>query len=134
MADTTLRRGRAGPATARRRSRAGAIWAKAVAVLVAGAGLLLLFGRGRPILLDGGWYDVFAGLALLVAGIGLWELRRAGFVLCLLVWIAALAWAAWDVGADPEALAMRLAVPTALLLAVLTALPFLDARRGTRRR
>lgn len=78
--------------------------------------------------LGGSFYYVLAGLALIVAGALIGRLDRRGAALYLIVWLATLGWAVWEVGFDPLQLIPRIVAPTVLLVLIL--LTFLGSYRG----
>ncbi|MBF9034317.1 glucose dehydrogenase [Rhodobacterales bacterium HKCCE2091] len=92
-------------------------------------GLVITAGGVWLIALGGSWYYAPAGIGLLVTGLLLFRGRRAAVPLYLLVWLATLAWAFWEVGTDWWAQVPRLVAPTVVLLLVLLCLPGLTRTR-----
>lgn len=97
-------------------------------------GLFMLGGGAYLIALGGSWYFLLAGLGMAVAGGLLLKRRRSGAVLYLLVFIASIAWALWDVGLAFWPLFSRLMALGALALLVLLALPKLRSSSSVRSR
>lgn len=86
-------------------------------------GIVLAIGGGWLIALGGSFYYLPAGIGLIVAG-GLLILRRLeGAILYLLVFLATLIWAWWEVGTNGWALVPRLVGPAVLLVLALAVSP-----------
>ena len=106
-------------------SRLGRVWAVAVGFLVLLLALPMTAGGIWLIRLGGSWYYALAGLGLLLSGGLLLRRRLAGGWLYLLVWLATLAWAYGEAGADGWALMPRVLAPTIVLVLVVSAMPAL---------
>ena len=90
---------------------------------------LPLLGLGAwLIVLGGSWYYALAGLGLIVVAVLLARRSLAAFWLYLLVWLATLGWAYWEVGLDWWAQVPRVVAPTVLLVVLLLFLPLLGSR------
>ena len=90
-------------------------------------------GGAKLIGAGGSWYYLFAGLALIVAGLAVAQRKLLG------AWIYAGAFvvtalSGLEVGLNGWALVPRLVGPLVLLLLVILSLPVLDANRGRWRR
>ncbi|WP_157220854.1 membrane-bound PQQ-dependent dehydrogenase, glucose/quinate/shikimate family [Flavisphingomonas formosensis] len=94
------------------------IYAIALGWLIALLGGFFLVAGSKLALLGGSIYYGLAGLAMIVSGALLGRRDRRGAMLYLLVWIATLAWAIWEVGLDGLQLIPRLVAPTVLLILV----------------
>jgi quinoprotein glucose dehydrogenase len=92
-------------------------------------GLVLLVGGVWLIALGGSWYYAPAGLGLVATGTLLNRGALAAFWLYLVIWLATLGWAWWEVGADWWAQMPRMLAPTILLILVLLCLPALSRRQ-----
>jgi quinate dehydrogenase (quinone) len=97
-----------------------------VGALLAGLGVQL-------ILLGGSWYYALAGAGLLIVGI-LHILRRpVATWLYIVILLATIAWAIWEVGLDFWPLVPRLIAPAVLAVIALILVPAFPARNGVRR-
>lgn len=105
------------------------IYAQAIGWVVALLGGFFLVAGAELAWLGGSIYYVLAGLAMIVSGALVGRGDRRGQILFLLLWLATLVWAVWEVGFDGLQLIPRVVAPTILLLLVL--LPLIG--RGTRR-
>jgi quinoprotein glucose dehydrogenase len=103
----------------------------AVVLLV---GLILTLGGAQLIAVGGSWYYFFAGLLLIVSGLGIAQRRALGAWIYALAFVITMLWAFWEVGLNGWALVPRLVGPIVLLLLVILSLPVLDAERGKGRR
>jgi len=92
----------------------------AIALIVGGAWLRALGGSG---------YYFLAGIGLFVTGILLWKRRIEGAYLYLLIFLATLIWAWWEVGADGWALVPRVVGPAVLLVLTMAVTPTLRLNR-----
>ncbi|WP_118135531.1 glucose dehydrogenase [Oceanicella sp. SM1341] len=125
-ADTAASRGQA-------RRGGWRLAARCLAAVLALIGLVLAAGGIWLIALDGSWYYAPAGLGLVLVAVLLWRQEMAALQLYLLVWLATVAWAFWEVGTDWWAQVPRLVAPTVILLAMLVMLPALGRRRAPAR-
>ncbi|MCK1478840.1 membrane-bound PQQ-dependent dehydrogenase, glucose/quinate/shikimate family [Bradyrhizobium sp. 197] len=106
--------------------------APVVGVIMAVIGIVLLIGGAWLISLHGSPYYLCAGIGLIVSGILLVMRKSEGALLYLLVFLATLAWAYWEVGINGWALVPRVVGPAVLLLLTLIVSPTLtSSRRGT---
>jgi quinoprotein glucose dehydrogenase len=92
-------------------------------------GLALAIGGGWLIALGGSFYYLFAGIGLIVSGVMILQKRMEGALLYLLVFLATLVWAGWEVGTNGWALVPRLVGPALLLILTLAVSPTLRRRR-----
>jgi quinoprotein glucose dehydrogenase len=102
--------------------------------VVALIGIILALGGAKLIVLGGSWYYLFAGLALIVAGLAIGQHKLLGAWIYVVAFVLTALWAFWEVGLNGWALVPRLVGPLVLLLLVILSLPVLDANRGRRRR
>ena len=102
---------------------------RALGLVLALIGLTLLIGGAWLLWLGGSAYYLLAGIGLLLSGVLLLRLRPAGAWLYVLVFLATLVWAFWEVGMNAWALVPRVVAPAVLLVLVLAALPVLDRYR-----
>jgi len=86
-------------------------------------GLLMLSGGIYLIALGGSWYFALAGLGLSIAAVLIIRRRVAGAILYLLVFVATVIWAAWEVGPAFWPLVSRLFALAVLAVAVLFVAP-----------
>lgn len=100
-------------------------------LVIAAAGLFLLIGGGYLIVLGGSRYFALAGLALVAAGALIVAGRSEGAALYLVVFLATLIWAIWEVGFSFWPLVSRLLAPAVLAVPVLLAAPGLKSGRVT---
>jgi quinoprotein glucose dehydrogenase len=109
------------PHVGRHRFADAARWLVGIVLLLAG---LWLLGGGVALAMWGGsWYYVAAGVALVAAGALLATGRESGVWLYAIGFVATLAWAFYEVGADGWQLMPRLAAPAVLMGVVLALLP-----------
>ena len=101
--------------------------------LIALISIILALGR-QLIGVGGSWYYLFAGLALIVAGLAIGQRKLLGAWIYVVAFLGTALWAFWEVGLNGWALVPRLVGPLVLLLLVILSLPVLDANRGRRRR
>ena len=92
-------------------------------------GIALLIGGAWLVTLHGSPYYLCAGIGLIVSGILLVRRKAEGALLYLLVFLATLAWAYWEVGTNGWALVPRLVGPAILLLLTLIVSPTLRSYR-----
>src|SRR5690349_2039525 len=92
-------------------------------------GIVLAVGGGRLIALGGSFYYLPAGIGLIVAGVLIAQGRMEGAILYLIVFLATLVWAWWEVGTNGWALVPRLVGPALLLVLALSVSPTLRRRR-----
>jgi quinoprotein glucose dehydrogenase len=92
-------------------------------------GLALAIGGGWLIALGGSFYYLFAGIGLIVSGVMILQKRMEGALLYLLVFLATLVWAGWEVGTNGWALVPRLVGPAILLILTMAVSPTLRRRR-----
>jgi quinoprotein glucose dehydrogenase len=92
-------------------------------------GLVLAIGGGWLIALGGSFYYLLAGIGLIVSGVMIFQKRMEGALLYLLVFLATLVWAGWEVGTNGWALVPRLVGPALLLILTLAVSPTLRRRR-----
>ncbi|ETX11194.1 glucose dehydrogenase [Roseivivax halodurans JCM 10272] len=116
--------------TAPPKRKAGAWAVKAVAVVLAFIGIVLLGGGVYLILLGGSWYYAVAGALLLASGVFLFRMDRTGVLIYAVTWAITLAWTVWEIQFDWWAWVPRMVAPTVLLVLVLLCLPALGARRS----
>jgi quinoprotein glucose dehydrogenase len=95
-------------------------------------GIVLAVGGAQLILVGGSWYYLFAGLALIVAGLAVAQRKLLGAWIYAGAFVATMLWAFWEVGLNGWPLVPRLVGPLVLLLLVILSLPVLDANRGRR--
>ncbi len=115
-----------------RRSGFGA-WALAVfAVVLVLLGLVLAEGGAWLVALGGSLYYFLAGLGLVISGILMLGDRMAGAWLYLLVFVATVIWALWEVGLDGWGLVPRVVGPLVLAIVVLLFMPVLRRRAAIR--
>lgn len=100
-----------------------------LAIVLAVFGLALLVGGVWLIALGGSWYYALAGAGLLVTAWLLAQQRRAALPLYVVIWIATIIWAFWEVGLDVWAQVPRLVAPTVVLVLILLVLPALGRAR-----
>src|SRR5262245_11510480 len=100
--------------------------------VIALIGIMLALGGAKLILVGGSWYYLFAGLALIVAGLGIAQRKVLGAWIYAGAFVATMLWAFWEVGLSGWPLVPRLVGPLVLLLLVILSLPVLDANRGRR--
>jgi quinoprotein glucose dehydrogenase len=94
-------------------------------------GAVLAAGGGWLLALHGSPYYLVAGLALIASGVLLMLRRAEGALLYLVVFIATLAWAWWEVGTNGWALVPRIVGPAVLMLLTILVTPaLLSYRRG----
>ncbi|MCQ4294093.1 glucose dehydrogenase [Pseudomonas stutzeri] len=98
---------------------------KVFAVALALFGLAMAAGGLWLVALGGSWYYLPAGIGILASGAMLFLLRIQGVWLYWLVFLATLAWALWEVGAQPWPLVPRLVAPTVIALLTLLYVPTL---------
>src|SRR5262245_57295612 len=102
--------------------------------VIALIGITLALGGAQLIAVGGSWYYLFAGLALIVAGLAVAQRKPLGAWMYVGAFVATMLWAFWEVGLNGWPLVPRLVGPLILLLLVILSLPVLDANRGRRRR
>ncbi|WP_075220604.1 glucose dehydrogenase [Acuticoccus yangtzensis] len=100
-----------------------------IAIVVALLGLPLLGLGAWLIVLGGSWYYALAGLGLVIVAALLARRSMAAIWLYLLVWLATLGWAYWEVGLDYWAQVPRVVAPTILLVILLLFTPLLSGRK-----
>src|SRR6185437_10565676 len=88
-------------------------------------GIVLAVGGGRLISLGGSFYYLPVGIGLIISGVLLWLRRFEGALLYLLIFLATLIWAGWEVGSNGWALVPRLVGPAVLLVFTLAVSPML---------
>ena len=111
-------------------ARPRAHWATTlIAIVVALLGLPLLGLGAWLIVLGGSWYYALAGLGLVIVAALLARRSMAAIWLYLLVWLATLGWAYWEVGLDYWAQVPRVVAPTILLVILLLFTPLLSGRK-----
>ncbi|MFC7400047.1 membrane-bound PQQ-dependent dehydrogenase, glucose/quinate/shikimate family [Chelatococcus sp. GCM10030263] len=97
--------------------------------LLALIGIVLIAGGAWLVAVGGSAYYLVAGIGLLVSGALMISGRAVGAWLYILVFIATLLWAYWEVGLNGWALLPRVVGPAVLLFLVLAALPRLTGYR-----
>ena len=112
-----------------------AVWSVGIlGGVIALIGIILALGGAKLIGAGGSWYYLFAGLALIVAGLAIAQRKLLGAWIYVGAFLGTALWAFWEVGLNGWALVPRLVGPLILLLLVILSLPVLDASRGRRRR
>ena len=101
--------------------------------IIALIGIILALGGAELIAAGGSWYYLFAGLALIVAGLAIARRKLLGAWIYVGTFLVTALWSFWEVGLNGWALVPRLVGPLVLLLLVILSLPVLDANRGRRR-
>lgn len=101
-------------------------------ILVA-IGLVLVIGGTWLALLGGSLYYLLAGFGLAASGALIFIGAPLGAGVYMVVYVATLLWALWEVGLNGWALVPRVIAPSVLLMLVLFALPLLDRRWPWRR-
>ena len=96
-------------------------------------GLPLLYGGVQLIGLGGSWYYALAGAGIIVSGFFYALRRRAGFWLCILIFLATVPWALWDAGLDFWPLVLRLVAPSVLAVIALLFVPLFPSSGGGKR-
>jgi len=84
------------------------------ALLLAAIGVFLAWNGARLAGLGGSPYYLITGIAVIVSAVLVAMGRWAGAKLYFLMLVATLAWALWEAGFDPWALAPRLVAPWVL--------------------
>src|SRR5262245_5903667 len=102
--------------------------------VIALIGIMLALGGAKLIAVGGSWYYLFAGLALIVAGLAVAQRKLLGVWIYAGAFVATMLWAFWEVGLNGWPLVPRLVGPLVLLLLVILSLPVLDAERGRQQR
>lgn len=102
-------------------------------IVVALIGLLFAVKGVELILLGGSWYYAIAGIGLVIVGLLYILRRRVGVWLYVLILLATIAWAVWEVGLDFWPLVPRLVAPAVLAIIALILVPAFPARDGVRR-
>lgn len=92
-------------------------------------GVTLIIGGGWLGALGGSWYYLLAGIGLFVTGILLWQRRIEGSYLYLVIFLATLIWAWWEVGPNGWALVPRVVGPAVLLVLTMVVTPTLRLHR-----
>ena len=82
-------------------------------------------GGAKLIGVGGSWYYLFAGLALIVAGLAVAQRKLLGAWIYAGAFVVTALWAFWEVGLNGWALVPRLVGPLVLLLLVILSLPVL---------
>ena len=88
-------------------------------------GIVLAIGGGWLIALGGSLYYLPVGIGLIVSGYLLWQRRIEAAFLYLLIFVATLIWAWWEVGTNGWALVPRLIGPAVLLVLTMAVSPTL---------
>ncbi|MCS0494779.1 membrane-bound PQQ-dependent dehydrogenase, glucose/quinate/shikimate family [Ancylobacter sp. MQZ15Z-1] len=105
-------------------ARTASVWAtRILGAVLALIGITLLVGGVWLISLGGSPYYALAGAGLLVSGVLIAMRRSLGVWLYVIVFLATVVWAFWEVGANGWALVPRTVAPLVLLVFVLAALP-----------
>ena len=105
------------------------LYVRVLAVLTGIAGLVLAAGGAWLLSLGGSWYYLVAGVGLVATAVLLWRGGLAGIWLYLAVFALTVAWALWERGLNGWAQVPRLGAPTALLVLLLIAVPFMRHRQ-----
>jgi quinoprotein glucose dehydrogenase len=111
------------------RSKAEAWSAPVLGAVMLIIGIVLAIGGGWLIALGGSFYYLPVGISLIVAGVLLWQQRFEGALLYLLIFLATLIWAWWEVGTNGWALVPRLIGPAVLLVLAIAVSPTLHRRQ-----
>src|SRR5215475_4216898 len=101
--------------------------------VIALIGTILALGGAQLVAVGGSWYYLFAGLALIVAGLAVAQRKLLGAWIYAGAFAVTVLWAFWEVGLNGWALVPRLVGPLVLLLLVILSLPVMDANRERRR-
>jgi quinoprotein glucose dehydrogenase len=118
-----------------RKPTGGAEWSVGIlGGVIALIGIILALGGAKLLGVGGSWYYLFAGLALIVAGLAIAQRKLLGAWIYAGAFVVTALWAFWEVGLNGWALVPRLVGPLVLLLLVILSLPVLDPNRGRRRR
>ncbi|ACF02324.1 membrane-bound PQQ-dependent dehydrogenase, glucose/quinate/shikimate family [Rhodopseudomonas palustris TIE-1] len=113
------------------RTRTAADWAALVlGIVILLIGVVLAIGGVWLVSLGGSSYYLAAGVGLAVSGLLLANRRAEGAWLYIGIFVATLAWAWWEVGANGWALVPRTVGPLVLLVGVLAISPQLVSRRS----
>jgi len=113
------------------RTRTAADWAALVlGIVILLIGVVLAIGGAWLVSLGGSLYYLAAGIGLAVSGLLLANRRAEGAWLYIGIFVATLAWAWWEVGANGWALVPRTVGPLVLLIGVLAISPQLYSRRS----
>lgn len=108
-------------------------YAIVLGVVLVAIGLPLAAGGGWLLSLGGSPYYLPAGLGVALSGVLLIRRSMAGVILYLIVFLATLVWAVWEVGFDPWPMVPRVVAPAVLLVLVLAAIPALRPASGRHR-
>jgi quinoprotein glucose dehydrogenase len=118
-----------------RKPTGGAEWFVVVlGGVIALIGIILALGGAKLVAVGGSWYYLFAGLALIVAGLAVAQRKLLGVWIYAGAFVATMLWAFWEVGLNGWPLVPRVVGPLVLLLLVILSLPVLDTNRGRRQR
>src|SRR5262245_66418340 len=102
--------------------------------VIALIGIILALGGAQLIAVGGSWYYLFAGLALIVAGLAVAQRKLLGVWIYAGAFVATMLWAFWEVGLNGWPLVPRVVGPLVLLLLVVCSLPVLATIPGRRKR
>lgn len=109
------------------------LWLWILALILAAAGLFFVIGGLRLILLGGSWYFLIAGLPILASAVQIARGRASGAAIFALTFLATIAWAYWEVGAEFWPLFSRLFAMGVGTLVVLLSVPLMTGARAARR-
>ena len=90
--------------------------------VIALIGIILALGGAKLIGVGGSWYYLFAGLALIVAGLAIAQRKLLGAWIYAGAFVVTALWAFWEVGLNGWALVPRLVGPLVLLLLLILSL------------
>src|SRR5262249_51255655 len=102
--------------------------------VIALIGIILALGGAQLIAVGGSWYYLFAGLALIVAGLAVAQRKLLGVWIYGGAFVATMLWAFWEVGLNGWPLVPRLVGPLVLLLLVIFSWLVRAAERGRQKR
>ncbi len=108
-------------------------WLALLGAVIVAAGLFFVFFGAKLIMLDGSWYFVLAGIALVVSGVLIVRGRVCGAALFGATLLATGLWALWEVGLQFWPLVSRLFAMAVGGLVVALSVPLMTERAGYRR-
>jgi quinoprotein glucose dehydrogenase len=108
----------------------GGVAVRALGLLLLLIGVVLIGGGAWLLALGGSAYYLVAGIALVISGALIAQLKLSGAVLYAAVFLATVLWAIWEAGLNGWALVPRVIPPAVLLVLVIASLPVLSPDRG----